>query len=69
MPCQTLDDLHEEARLTYKQLFETRAKARTVQAGVRSRGSANEYEGFLQRKLQRLAAQIEGHKAQHGCDE
>jgi hypothetical protein len=70
MPCETLDRLREEATVTSRQLSDTRAKARAMAVSVRSaRPSGNDYDGFLQRKLQRLAAQIEGHKAEHGCIE
>lgn len=70
MPCETLDRLHEEATVTSRQLNDTRAKVRAKAGALRSaRSSGNDYEGFLQRKLQRLSVQIEGHKAEHGCDE
>ncbi len=70
MPCETLDRMREEATVTTRQLSDTRAKSRAMVSAVRSpRASSNDYEGFLQRKLQRLAAQIEGHKIEHGCNE
>ena len=71
MPCGTLQHLHEEATLTTKQLEQTRATARATAERLRlgRAAGANEFEGFLQRKLQRLAAEIEGHKNEHGCSE
>ena len=70
MPCDTLDRLRDEASVTSRQLSETRAKVRATAASVRTaRISGNDYDGFLQRKLQRISAQIEVHKAEHGCRE
>ena len=70
MPCETLDRLREEATVTSRQLSDSRAKARAKAGAARSvRASGNDYEGFLQRKLQRLSSQIEGHKSEHGCIE
>jgi len=70
MPCGTLQHLHEEATLTRQQLAQTRATARETAQRLRMgrAAGANEFEGFLHRKLQRLAAEIEGHKAEHGCE-
>lgn len=70
MECTDLVRLRAEAQQLRKELDERRARARERQTHDRPhRPNAADYEGFLQRRIQRASNAIQAHVAQHNCQE
>lgn len=69
VPCEELQNLRREATRLTVELDHRRKKARekaNTEGGGRIPGRSD-YEDFLQRKISKLAAEIENHMAQHQC--
>ncbi|HXZ26447.1 MAG TPA: hypothetical protein VEG08_00455 [Terriglobales bacterium] len=70
MPCDVIEKLREEARELRRELKEKRELAR--QKGQQEQRLAHrprsDFETYLQRRIQKNAAEIERHLAQHGCE-
>jgi hypothetical protein len=70
MECSELVRLRSEAQQLRKDLDDRRARARDRKVHDRpGRPNAADYEGFLQRRIQRATAAIQQHVAQHSCQE
>jgi hypothetical protein len=68
MECDELVRLRAAAQQLRKELDDRRNKARERRDNTRpDRPNAADYEGFLQRKIQRASAAIDQHVAQHHC--
>ena len=74
MECAELAALRQEATALFRELVVRRRRAREhaaansgqarIGSGVLGRG---DFEGYLQRRLGKSAARIEGHLLSHGC--
>lgn len=70
MECTDLIRLRTEAQQLRKELEDRRARARERKAHERQgRPNNTDYEGFLQRRIQRASNAILAHVAQHNCQE
>ncbi|MBZ5630696.1 MAG: hypothetical protein LAO06_17715 [Acidobacteriia bacterium] len=71
MACQELEQLRKEATKLKGQIDEQVKKARAKTAHTRQGrpSGKSEYVPFLQRRLTRLAENIERHIAKHRCQE
>jgi hypothetical protein len=70
MECNELLKLRSQAQQLRKELDDRRAMARERKAVVRpTRPNAADYEGFLQRRIQRAANAIQAHVSRHNCQE
>jgi len=70
MECGELIRLRTEAQQLRKDLDERRARARERKVLERpGRPNATDWEGFLQRRIQRAASAIQAHVNQHNCQE
>ncbi len=71
MPCDELVQLRSQATQIKLKIDEQRRKAKAKAAEARSGrpSGKSEYVPYLQRKLSRLASQIEAHMAAHKCQE
>jgi hypothetical protein len=70
MECNELIRLRTEAQQLRKDLDDRRARARERQDHNRpGRPNAADYEGFLQRRIQRAAVAIQQHVAEHNCQD
>ena len=68
MECDELLKLRSQAQQLRKELDDRRAMARERKAVARpNRPNAADYEGFLQRRIQRATAAIQAHVSQHNC--
>lgn len=68
MECEELVRLRAAAQQLRKELEDRRRLATERKGNPRSgRANATDYEGFLQRRIQRASSAIEAHVAQHGC--
>lgn len=71
MPCHELLQLRSQATQITTKINEQRRKAK-AKAGQPRQGrpsGKSEFVPYLQRKLSRLASQIEAHMAAHKCQE
>ncbi len=71
MPCDELLQLRSQATQIKVKIDEQRrkAKAKAEEARDGRPSGKSEYVPYLQRKLSRLASQIEAHMAAHKCQE
>ena len=68
MECDELVRLRSQAQQLRKELDDRRARARERKEQARpGRPNAADYEGFLQRRIQRAADAIQAHVSQHNC--
>jgi hypothetical protein len=71
MSCPQLDALRSEARELNRTLIQQRSMARANPH--RERGNQppghSDYEPLIKRKLERIAATIQRHKQEHGCED
>ncbi|HTK95851.1 MAG TPA: hypothetical protein VL382_09445 [Terriglobales bacterium] len=70
MECDELIRLRSQAQQLRKELDDRRARARDRKVNARpDRANAADYEGFLQRRIQRASDAIQAHVSQHNCQE
>jgi hypothetical protein len=68
MECEELVRLRAAAQQLRKELEDRRRLASERKENLRpDRPNATDYEGFLQRRIQRASSAIEAHVAQHRC--
>jgi hypothetical protein len=69
MPCSELETLRAQATQARKQLLDVRNRARALASGPAEHNHArSDFEVLLERKLARLAQDIERHIGTHGCN-
>ena len=70
MECDELVRLRSQAQMLRKELDDRRARARERRENARpGRPNAADYEGFLQRRIQRASEAIQTHVSRHNCQE
>lgn len=68
MPCFQLESVRHQATQVHKQLLDLRQRARSFNPPTPVHGPArSDFEVLLERKLARLARDIEHHIGMHGC--